>query len=188
MMISAVLLPIGVSSTYPPMYPFYVLSNSQLFWFAWTSSPDISPYASIAAGAPFSFGMVLTYLSTVNYLVDGYTVHAASALASNSILRSLFGFAFPLFAEPMYRNLGIHWASCVPAFLALACVPCPFLLYKYGPCIRKRCKYAAEAERVRMILAEKHQHGESTPTVPDNGGSETGPQEKDLEGPAAINA
>lgn len=105
----------------------------------------------------------MTYLSTVNYLVDGYTVYAASALASNTILRSLFGFAFPLFAEPMYRNLGIHWASCVPAFLALACVPCPFLLYRYGPSIRKRCRYAAEAERIKLVLAEKYSTGESVP-------------------------
>lgn len=45
----------------------------------------------------------------------------------------------------MYNNLGIHWATVIPACLALACVPFPFVLYKYGPAIRKRCKYAAEA-------------------------------------------
>lgn len=45
----------------------------------------------------------------------------------------------------MYNNLGIHWATTIPAFLALICVPFPFVLYKYGPAIRTRCKYAAEA-------------------------------------------
>lgn len=45
----------------------------------------------------------------------------------------------------MYQNLGIHWASTIPAFLALACVPFPFLFYKYGKGIRLKCKYAAEA-------------------------------------------
>jgi hypothetical protein len=45
----------------------------------------------------------------------------------------------------MYRNLGIHWASSIPAFLALACVPFPFLFYKYGEPIRLKCKYAAQA-------------------------------------------
>lgn len=48
----------------------------------------------------------------------------------------------------MYQNLGIHWASSIPAFLALACVPFPFLFYKYGKGIRLRCKYAAEAAKV----------------------------------------
>lgn len=47
----------------------------------------------------------------------------------------------------MYRNLGVQWASCVPAFLSLACVPFPFLFYKYGLVIREHCKYAAEAKR-----------------------------------------
>jgi hypothetical protein len=45
----------------------------------------------------------------------------------------------------MYDNLGIHWASSIPAFLALACVPFPFLFYKYGETIRLKCRYAAEA-------------------------------------------
>jgi hypothetical protein len=53
----------------------------------------------------------------------------------------------------MYRNLGIHWASSIPAFLALMCVPFPFLFYKYGEAIRLKCKFAAEAaaalERMR---------------------------------------
>jgi hypothetical protein len=34
----------------------------------------------------------------------------------------------------------------IPAFLALACLPFPFLFYKYGASIRKKCKYAAQAD------------------------------------------
>jgi hypothetical protein len=48
----------------------------------------------------------------------------------------------------MYQNLGIHWASSIPAFLALACLPFPFLFYKFGDKIRARCKFAAEAAEV----------------------------------------
>lgn len=96
-----------------------------LFWFAWTNSPSIHWIVSIAAGAPFGFGMILVFLGVMNYLIDAYTIYAASALAANSVLRSLFGMAFPLFTSYMYRNLGIHWASSVPAFLALMCVPMP---------------------------------------------------------------
>lgn len=116
-----------------------------LFWFAWTNSPSIHWMASVAAGVPFGFGMVLVFLSIMNYLIDSYTIFAASVLAANSVLRSLFGAAFPLFTSHMYNNLGIHWASTIPSFLALACVPFPILFYKYGPAIRARCKYAAES-------------------------------------------
>ena len=52
----------------------------------------------------------------------------------------------------MYENLGIHWASSIPAFLALTFAPFPFLLYKYGPLIRARCKYSAEAQALMKQL------------------------------------
>jgi hypothetical protein len=52
----------------------------------------------------------------------------------------------------MYNNLGIHWASSIPAFLALACLPFPFLFYKYGEQIRMKCKYAAQAHETMQQL------------------------------------
>ncbi|KAI2632219.1 MFS general substrate transporter [Hypoxylon sp. NC1633] len=125
-----------------------------LFWFAWTNAPEVHWMASIAAGVPFGFGMVLVFLSIMNYLIDSYTIFAASVLAANSVLRSLFGAAFPLFTTQMYDRLGIHWASSIPAFLALACVPFPFLFYKYGPAIRKRCKFAAQSAAFIQKLQE----------------------------------
>jgi hypothetical protein len=116
-----------------------------MFWFAFTNSPSISWAVSVSAGFGFGFGMVLVYLGIMNYLIDAYTIYAASALAGNVVLRSLFGTVFPLFTNYMYANLGIHWASAVPAFLALACLPMPYLFYRYGSDIRKRCKYGTEA-------------------------------------------
>lgn len=48
----------------------------------------------------------------------------------------------------MYENLGNQWAGSIPAFLALACVPFPYLYYKYGRHIRMKCEYASEAAKV----------------------------------------
>ena len=121
------------------------------------------------AGAPFGFGMIVIFLAVTTYLIDAYTIFAASVLAANSVLRSLFGFAFPLFTQYMYKNLGIHWASSIPAFLALACLPAPFLLYKYGEAIRARCPYAAESERVmrnmRMRSEEEYEDAATSSAV-----------------------
>jgi Major Facilitator Superfamily len=128
-----------------------------MFWFAWTNGPNIHWAVSIVAGIPFGFGMLLVFVSIMNYLIDSYTVYAASVLAANSVLRSLFGAVFPLFTSQMYANLGIHWASSIPAFLALMCVPFPFLFYKFGPSIRKRCAFAKEAMEVLQQL--KHSEG-----------------------------
>jgi hypothetical protein len=88
-------------------------------------------------------------------LVDSYTIFAASVLAANGTLRSLFGAAFPLFTKNMYDNLGIHWASTIPACLALVCVPFPFLFYKYGGAIRSKCAYAAQSEAIMAQLRTK---------------------------------
>lgn len=126
-----------------------------LFWFAWTNYPSIHWIVSILAGVPFGFGMVLVFLGIMNYLIDAYTIFAASVLAANSVLRSCFGAAFPLFTSYMYKNLGIHWASSIPAFLALACVPFPFLFYKYGAAIRTRCKFAAQSEAFMRKIEEQ---------------------------------
>ncbi|KAL4762605.1 MFS transporter [Aspergillus foveolatus] len=139
----------------PPCMVASVAIPIGLFWFAWTNYPSIHWMACIAAGVPFGFGMVLVFLSIMSYLIDTYTIFAASVLAANSVLRSIFGAVFPLFTTYMYSDLGIHWASSIPAFLALACVPFPFLFYKYGKPIRLRCKYAALSDAfMRRMMAQ----------------------------------
>lgn len=153
-----------------------------IFWFAWTNSPNVHWAVSIAATIPFGFGMVLCFLGIMNYLIDAYAIYAASVLAASSLLRSLFGAVFPLFTKQMYENLGIHWASSVPGFLALACVPFPFLFYKYGPAIRKRCQYAAAADAfMRNLMAsqenasrgDRNDTSSTSPTVCGQGDDET---------------
>ena len=137
-MIGAVILPIG------------------LFIFAWTNYPRIHWIVSLIFTSTLGFGNVMLFLGVSNYLIDSYTIYAASVLAANAVLRSLFGAAFPLFTTAMYRKLGIQWASSIPAFLALACVPLPFLFYRYGAAIRQRCQYSAEAARVMEQLRKSH--------------------------------
>lgn len=116
-----------------------------MFWFAWTTYRSVHWMSPVAAGVPFGFGLTLIFTAVFSYLIDAYTIYAASALAANTVLRSLFGAAFPMFTKQMYDKLGTQWASSLPAFLALACIPVPFVLWKHGPAIRKKCKYAARA-------------------------------------------
>lgn len=132
-----------------------------LFIFAWTNSPDIHWIVCVLFTSLFGFGMVLVFLGIMNYLIDAYTVYAASVLAANSVLRSLLGAAFPLFTIQMYDNLGIHLATTVPAILAVVCVPFPFLFYRYGPAIRRRCKFAKEGEEELEKIRASEQEGPS---------------------------
>ncbi|KZP30276.1 hypothetical protein FIBSPDRAFT_946011 [Athelia psychrophila] len=42
----------------------------------------------------------------------------------------------------MYERLGTQWAACVIAFLAVLCVPIPFIFYKSDSRIRGWSKHA----------------------------------------------
>lgn len=46
-------------------------------------------------------------MSINTYLVDTFHIYAASALAANTVLRSILGGVFPLFGLQMYDGLGL---------------------------------------------------------------------------------
>lgn len=92
-------------------------------------------------------------MSCLNYLIDSYTIYAASVMAAAAIMRSFFGAIFHLFVSQMYARLGNHWASSIPAFLTLACLPFPD---RYGAAIRRRCKYANEAAETMARMQFEH--------------------------------
>jgi len=60
-----------------------------------------------------------------SYLVDTYILYSASALAGNTVIRSIFGVVLPLFTVRMYDELGVHWAGSLIGFIALAFLPAP---------------------------------------------------------------
>lgn len=110
--------------------------------FAANCNPSTHWIAPTLAGLPFGVGLILTFVSVLSYLIDTFGIHCASALAANSVLRALFGAAFPLFATKMYNGLGFQWASGLLAFLALLCAPMPFLFCRYGSKIRSKSMFA----------------------------------------------
>lgn len=71
------------------------------------------------------------------YLVDTFTIYAASALAANTVMRSIAGAVLPLAGLPMYDALGMGWGNSLLGFIALALVPAPWLFMKYGEYLRK---------------------------------------------------
>ncbi|OQO12962.1 hypothetical protein B0A48_02426 [Cryoendolithus antarcticus] len=112
-----------------------------LFWFAWTSSPDLMPVPQIMSGLPAGTGIVLIFLQGLNYIIDVYMMHANSALAGNTFVRSLFGAGFPMFASYMYHGLGVKWATSVLGFIAVGLMPVPLLFFIYGARIRKMSRF-----------------------------------------------
>jgi uncharacterized membrane protein len=64
-----------------------------LFWFAWTTFTSVHWAVGIVGTIFFGLGNVLVFIAIINYIIDIYSLYAATASATNSILRALFGFA-----------------------------------------------------------------------------------------------
>ncbi|KAG8990431.1 hypothetical protein FRB94_013368 [Tulasnella sp. JGI-2019a] len=111
-------------------------------WFGWTSYPGLSLWAALPSGAPMGVGVILIFLALFNYIIDAYLMVAASALAATTVVRSLFGAGFPLFATQMYEKLNPRWASTLLAGITLLLLPIPFILHRYGAHIRRTSRYA----------------------------------------------
>ncbi|SCN64008.1 related to mfs-multidrug-resistance transporter [Fusarium fujikuroi] len=113
-----------------------------LFWFAWTARPGVSWASPAASMIIFAWGNLCVFVSTMQYITDTYHGSVvASAASANSLARYGFAGVFPLFTIQMYEKLGIDWASSLLAFVALALLPVPWVLFKYGPNIRAKSAY-----------------------------------------------
>jgi hypothetical protein len=64
-------------------------------------------------------GNVLVFMCVQTYLVDTFTIHAASALATNTIVRSVAAAVLPLAGQQLYRTLGLRWGNSLLALIAL---------------------------------------------------------------------
>jgi MFS transporter, DHA1 family, multidrug resistance protein len=126
----------------PPMIIGGMMLPIGLFWFAWTSNKNIHWAPQVVAGVPIGMGIFMIFMQGLNYLIDVYLMFANSAIAANTVFRSLAGAGFPLFATQMYHKLGVNWASSLLGFLTAAMVPVPVLFYIYGKKIRAMSKFA----------------------------------------------
>ena len=89
---------------------------------------------------------------THSYLIDVYTVKGASAVAANTIMRSIFAAALPLIAQPMFHNLGVDWACTLLGCIAVALAAIPFLFIKYGKALRARSRLVSCFPMIHTIV------------------------------------
>ncbi len=114
-----------------------------IFWFGWSGyRPEVHWIVPTLSGLLTGFGLMSIFLQSLNYIVDAYLMFAASAIAGNTLLRSLCGAAFPLFATYMFNGMGIEWASTLLGCIAACLVPIPILFLKYGARLRARSQFA----------------------------------------------
>lgn len=110
--------------------------------------------------------MIAAFMAVNTYLIDAFTLYAASAMAANTILRSvrtskpldntfgknditdkrfssvqILGGVFPLFGLQMYNALGLGWGNSLLGFVSLALSGVPVAFYYYGERLRNSKRF-----------------------------------------------
>ncbi|KAL8796809.1 MAG: hypothetical protein Q9195_000892 [Heterodermia aff. obscurata] len=128
----------------PILLPGSVLIPIGLFIYGWTAQYHVHWIAPNIGTFIFSAGTIMGFQAIQTYIVDAYTTYAASAIGAVTVLRSLAGFGFPLFAPYMYDALDDGWGNSLLGFLAIGIgLPAPVLLWLYGQKLRERSPFAA---------------------------------------------
>ncbi|OHE91701.1 hypothetical protein CORC01_12992 [Colletotrichum orchidophilum] len=115
-----------------------------LFWFGWSSSPNVPWIVPALAITSVTVGIFTVYLAVFNYLADAYHRYASSALAAQSMCRNLLAGVFPLFTNTMFQKLGYGVAGSLLGGIGLVLSLVPWLLCIYGEKIRGRSPFAGQ--------------------------------------------
>lgn len=107
------------------------------FWYGWAAKYQVFWIVPILGLVPFGFGMIGIFMPIQTYIIDSFPEFAASAIAALTTSRSLLGALLPLAAPSMYAKLGLGWGNSLLGFIAIAMIPAPALIYKFGGRIRK---------------------------------------------------
>ncbi|KAG2137918.1 MFS polyamine transporter [Suillus clintonianus] len=127
----------------PAMIPGSVILPIGCLIVGWTTQAHTHWIAPDIGIALVGAGIVLNFQCIQTYIVDCFTLHAASAMAAVSFLRSIAGFGFPLFAPSMYNALGFGMGDTILAIVAVVIgCPAPYIFWRYGERIRGVSRYA----------------------------------------------
>ncbi|KAL4896529.1 major facilitator superfamily domain-containing protein [Aspergillus ambiguus] len=125
-------------------------------WFAWTCAPaSIHWIAPILAGVLFGAGNTGVFIYASNYLAYSYGVYAASAMAGNSVVRSILGGVLPLVGSYMYAGIGANWSGTLLGLLEVIIIPIPVVFYKYGYKIREKSALISRMQEDKRRLEGK---------------------------------
>ncbi|KAJ5724727.1 Efflux pump [Penicillium malachiteum] len=128
----------------PPMIVAMMILPSGLFLYGWTTYYQVQWMAPIVGTGLVGIGLIGGFIPVSTYLIDAFGIHSASALAANTVLRSLMGSLLPLAGTPMYEALGLGWGNTLLGFLAVAMIPIPILFWKYGERIRTSTRFSVK--------------------------------------------
>lgn len=112
-----------------------------LFTYGWTAQIHVQWTVPIVGTSLVGFGLTVTNVQVLSYVVDAFRVYATSAVAASMILRCFGGAILPIAGPPLHSALGLGWGNSVLTFIALLFTPVLLLLMKYGQRLRQSSKF-----------------------------------------------
>ncbi|UKZ85520.1 uncharacterized protein TrAFT101_001375 [Trichoderma asperellum] len=127
----------------PMLIPGAIFLPIGILIYSWTAEAHTHWIGPNIGAVVFGASIIIGFQCIQGYMVDSYTRYAASAVSAVTVLRSLAGFGFPLFAPTMYNRLGYGIGGTVLAAVAIGIGwPSPIFLWFYGPKLRAMSKFA----------------------------------------------
>ena len=116
-----------------------------LIWTGWAAQKHTHWIVPELGSIPLGVGIIGTSLCGQLYMVDSFTVYAASAVAATTFLRSIVGAALPLASGPMYGRLGYGLGNTILACVSFLSVLMGLCLLKFGKQLREKYPFEQEA-------------------------------------------
>ncbi|CAG7983034.1 unnamed protein product [Penicillium salamii] len=117
-----------------------------LFWMGWTNYPSISIWSPLIASVLFGYGIMSIFIVAYMYIIDAYGVYSASALGFLVFTRYVVAGGVTVAGGPIYEAIGAHYTLTILGSISAVMAVIPYLLYIYGPQIRKHSKHAVNLD------------------------------------------
>ncbi|KAL8762260.1 MAG: hypothetical protein Q9184_001708 [Pyrenodesmia sp. 2 TL-2023] len=125
-----------------------------LIGFAWTSGgPPIHWMGSMVFAAIVGIANYSIYMATVDYMICAYGPYSASATGGNGWARDFLAGVLTVPAVPFFTNIGgdqhLQIASTILFAISFVLVIAVYVIYYYGPTLRKRSPFAQQLHAAR---------------------------------------
>ncbi|KAK1149023.1 hypothetical protein N8T08_007699 [Aspergillus melleus] len=126
------------------LLPAAVALPASLFIYGWTVHFKSHWIAPLIGTGIFGVGLVFAFNAINNYLIDAFSIYAASALAASGLFRGIAGGLLPLSGPKMYEHLGYGWGNTLLGLLAVGFGVVSLFIWRFGKNLRM--KYPVDLE------------------------------------------
>ncbi|OJJ47150.1 hypothetical protein ASPZODRAFT_151695 [Penicilliopsis zonata CBS 506.65] len=134
-----------------------------LIGFAWTSlGPPVHWIGTMVFSAIVGIANYSIYMATIDYMICAYGPYSASATGGNGWSRDFLAGVLTIPATPFFANIGgkyhLEYASTILFCVSFILVAAVYVIYWYGPTLRKRSPFAQQLEDARHEMEAQGRH------------------------------